>query len=67
MKRGIVVGAVAAIVIGLGATPALADSGKPRPPQPITPPGLVQSEVERPEEAETPRTGSGNKDNSPNF
>jgi hypothetical protein len=67
MRRSIVISAVAAIVIGLGATPALAHSGKPRPPQPITPPGLVQSDVERPAEATTPRTGSGNKDNSPNF
>ncbi len=57
MRRSIVVSAVAAIVIGLGATPALAAPERPIPVPPASPRGLDQSDVVRPDSAITPVTG----------
>jgi hypothetical protein len=38
-----------------------ADRQKPRPLQPVSPPGLGQSEVDRPDQANTPITGRTNQ------
>ncbi|MER7623855.1 hypothetical protein [Streptomyces sp. NPDC126503] len=38
-----------------------ADRQKPRPTQPVSPPGLSRSDVDRPDQAQTPLTGRGNQ------
>ena len=53
--------AVTVVLLSLStASPALAEP-RPRPPQPSSPPGFTISEVDRPGEAESPRTGGGNR------
>ncbi len=64
VRRGLTAGAIAAILIGAGATPAAADPGPRRSP-PITPPGLATNNggQERPAQAATPDTGPQNRVN----
>ncbi|WP_345282644.1 hypothetical protein [Streptomyces gulbargensis] len=38
-----------------------ADRQKPRPMQPVHPPGLFRSDVDRPDQAQTPLTGRTNQ------
>jgi hypothetical protein len=63
LRRLIVVSATAGILAS-GVAPALADSGRPRPVAPSSPPGLGLADPDRPEQAVTPRTGPGNRDHS---
>ncbi len=66
MRRSLAVAALALTLTGLGVAPAAAAPG-PRPGTPPSPPGLDQSQVERPAQANTPSTGLQNREHSPNF
>ncbi len=64
MRRGLVVAAIAAALIPIGATGASAGIGDPGGPS--RPPGLTQSGVERADNAANPDTGSAsNRRNNP--
>ncbi len=63
--RRLIVAGVTAGILASTVPAALADPTRPRPPQPITPPGV--EETHQDDHATSPRTGSGNKDHSPNF
>ncbi len=58
MKR-VLVSTLAALFL-VGSASAASAEPRPRPSPPVTPPGLVQSEVDRPEQACTPLTGRSN-------
>ncbi|MFJ8662571.1 hypothetical protein [Streptomyces sp. NPDC093795] len=74
-RRAAAAAVVAALTFGgtaaLTATQALshadapgvvqADRQKPRPTQPLSPPGLWRADVDRPDEANTPVTGRTNR------
>ena len=62
MRKRIAVLLMALLILVVSVTPAFADSGRPRRPQPDTPPGLAKSGVDRPEQAPTPDTGHQNAD-----
>jgi hypothetical protein len=47
-----------------GDTAVEAQSPRPRPIPPLAPPGLGQSGVERPDQANTPVTGPSNRNNN---
>ena len=68
--------AITAVVLMLGGAAAVAstqiiaqadtnvtqaDRQKPRPTQPVSPPGLDRTGIDRPDEAKTPLTGRGNQ------
>jgi hypothetical protein len=58
MKR-LLVSTLAALFL-VGSASAASAEPPPRPSPPVTPPGLVQSGVDRPEQACAPVTGRGN-------
>ena len=76
-RRSLATGAATLVIFGgFGAAPALAapsggddvtvtqGSGKPKPVPPSSAPGLGRTGVDRPDEANTPRTGPTNRDHS---
>jgi hypothetical protein len=62
LRRLIVVGAIAGSLAA--GTPALADSGKPKPVPPNCAPGIGRADPDRPDTAQSPTTGPGNRAHS---
>ncbi len=61
MRRRIMALLMAVMMLVISAAPAMAQNDRPKRPNPVSPPGLEQSGVDRPEQAPTPLTGPGNQ------
>jgi hypothetical protein len=65
MRKRLMVLLMAVMMVVMSAAPAMAASGKPKPAQPLFPPGRDIGQGMEPEQAADPQTGRINRFESP--